>query len=67
MDFIEAIEKTLDRKADMNMLPMQPGDVPATWADVNELVFDFGYAPSVSVQEGIQRFIQWYKTFYEVS
>jgi UDP-glucuronate 4-epimerase len=66
MDFIEAIEKTLGRKADKNMLPMQPGDVPATWADVDDLVADLGYAPSVSVEEGVSKFIQWYRDYYGV-
>jgi UDP-glucuronate 4-epimerase len=62
--FIEAIEKALGKKAERNLLPMQPGDVPATWADVDDLVKDFGYAPTVKVEEGVQRFVKWYREFY---
>jgi UDP-glucuronate 4-epimerase len=43
---------------------MQPGDVPATWADVEDLVRDFGYAPTVRVEEGVERFVKWYREFY---
>jgi UDP-glucuronate 4-epimerase len=66
MDFIEAIEKSLGKKALKNFMPMQPGDVPATWADVNDLVRDLGYAPSVDVREGVHRFVKWYKDYYHV-
>ena len=64
MDFIEAIEKNLGKKAKKNYLPMQPGDVPATFADVSDLIEDIQYSPSTSIQEGIQNFIKWYKEFY---
>ncbi len=64
LDFIESIEKSLGKKAQKNLLPMQPGDVVATWANVDDLVADFGYAPSVSVQEGIDRFVKWYLEFH---
>jgi UDP-glucuronate 4-epimerase len=64
MAFVEAIEKALGKKAEKNMLPMQPGDVPATWADVEDLVRDFGYAPTVRVEEGVERFVKWYREFY---
>lgn len=64
LDFIEAIEKALGRKAKKNMLPLQPGDVPATWADVRNLAEDLNYKPSTPIQEGINRFIAWYKDFY---
>jgi UDP-glucuronate 4-epimerase len=64
MAFIEAIEKALGKKAEKNFLPMQPGDVPATWADVDDLVKDFGYAPTVKVGEGVERFVKWYREFY---
>ena len=64
MEFIDAIEKALGRNAKKNFLPMQPGDVPATWADVNDLVKDFGYAPSITIQEGVIRFVKWYKDFF---
>jgi UDP-glucuronate 4-epimerase len=55
MEFIEAIEKALGKKAKKNFLAMQPGDVPATWADVNDLVEDFGYKPAVTVEEGVKK------------
>ena len=64
MEFIEEIEKALGKTAKKNFLPMQPGDVPATWADVDDLVKDFGYKPSVTVHEGINRFVKWYMDFF---
>ncbi|MBU4426650.1 MAG: NAD-dependent epimerase/dehydratase family protein, partial [Proteobacteria bacterium] len=64
MEFIEAIEKALGRNATKIFLPMQPGDVPATWADVDDLVKDFGYAPSITIQEGVDRFVKWYMDFF---
>jgi len=67
MDFIEAIEKKLGKKAKKNMLPLQPGDVPSTYADVKDLVEDLGYKPSTSIQEGINNFIDWYLDFFKVS
>ncbi len=67
MDFIESIEKALGKKAKKNLLPMQPGDVLATWASVEDLVTDFGYAPRTNVQEGIDRFVKWYLEFYAVA
>lgn len=66
MDFIEAIEESLGRKAVKNMLPLQPGDVPATWADVSGLAEDFNYRPYTPVKKGIEQFIQWYREFYKV-
>jgi UDP-glucuronate 4-epimerase len=65
-DFIEAIEKSLGKTAVKNMLPLQPGDVPATWADVSDLESDLGYKPGTSIQEGVDRFIQWYREFYAI-
>lgn len=67
MAFIEAIEQALGKTAQKNMLPIQPGDVPATWADVTDLVEDLGYQPATSIQEGVSRFIAWYKDFYRIS
>lgn len=67
MDFIEAIEKTLGKKAKKNMLPIQPGDVPATWAEVSDLIEDLNYQPNTPIQEGVERFITWYKEFYKCS
>ncbi len=66
MDFIEAIEKSLGKKAVKNMLPIQPGDVPATYADVDDLVNDVRFKPSTSIQKGIDNFINWYKDYYKV-
>ena len=65
MDFIDAIEKSTGKKAKRNFLPMQPGDVPATWADVNDLARDMGYAPGVDVREGVQKFVKWYREYYK--
>jgi len=64
MDFIEAIEETLGKKAKKNLLPMQPGDVEATWADTTDLEKDLGYKPKVDVNEGIKKFVEWYREFY---
>jgi len=66
MDFIGALEEMLGKKARMNLLPLQPGDVPATWAEGTDLAEDLGYKPDTPVKEGIQRFIAWYKKFYAV-
>ncbi len=64
LDYIAAIETHLGRKARLNLLPLQPGDVPDTFADVEDLVNDIGYRPSMSVQEGIGRFVHWYREYY---
>jgi len=64
LDFIEAIEKALGRKAVKNLLPMQPGDVRATWADTSDLLRDFGYAPATDIRTGIERFVKWYLEYY---
>ncbi len=66
LDYIGAIEKALGKKANKNMLPLQPGDVPATYADVDDLVNDVGFKPSTSVEEGVQRFVDWYRDYYKV-
>ncbi|BCD60723.1 MULTISPECIES: NAD-dependent epimerase [unclassified Nitratiruptor] len=66
MDFIEAIEKTLGKKAKKNLLPIQPGDVPATWADTYALEHDLGYKPSTPIEEGVKKFIEWYRNFYGI-
>jgi len=65
MDFIEAIENRLGKKIEKNMMPIQPGDVPATYADVSDLVEDLGYKPSTPIQEGINKFIDWYLEFFK--
>lgn len=64
LDYISAIEVSLGRKAEMNLLPLQPGDVVDTFADVESLTKDVGYRPSVPVKEGIERFIRWYREYY---
>lgn len=66
MDFIEAIEKSLGTKAEKNMMPMQPGDVTRTWADVDDLITDYNYSPNTPVAEGIQSFVDWYKEYYDL-
>ena len=65
MDFINALEQTLGRKAEKNLLPMQPGDVPSTYADVEDLVRDFDYKPQTPVEDGIRKFVDWYRDFFQ--
>ena len=62
--YIEVIEDALGRKATKNLLPLQPGDVPDTFADVDELVRDTGYQPSTPIEVGVARFVAWYREFY---
>jgi len=64
--FIEVIEECLGLKAEKNLLPLQPGDVPATFADVDDLVNDVGFKPSTSIEDGIAQFVEWYKAYYKV-
>lgn len=64
MEFIEAIEENLGQKAEKNFLPLQPGDVPATYADISDLTRDTGYMPKTDVKEGIKNFVEWYRNFY---
>jgi UDP-glucuronate 4-epimerase len=64
MRYIEVIEAELGRKAIKNMLPMQPGDVPDTFADVEDLVRDVGYKPATPVEVGVKRFVEWYRGYY---
>ena len=66
MDFIEAIENALGKKIQKNMMPLQAGDVPATYANVDDLVRDLDYKPSTSVQKGIDNFVAWYREFIKV-
>jgi UDP-glucuronate 4-epimerase len=66
MDFITAIENKLGKKIEKNFLPLQAGDVPATYADVSDLVEDLGYKPDTPIQEGIDKFIDWYREFYSL-
>ena len=66
LDYIQTIEKAVGKKAEMNLLPLQPGDVPDTYADVEALMKDVGYSPSTPISVGIDRFIKWYREFYAV-
>jgi len=65
-DYIKAIENSLGIKADKELLPIQPGDVPDTYADVADLVRDFDYKPSITINQGVAKFIEWYKNYYNV-
>ncbi len=65
MDFIAAIETALGREAEKNFLPMQPGDVLETYADVTDLATDVAFSPSTPIKEGVQRFVDWYRAYYE--
>jgi UDP-glucuronate 4-epimerase len=64
MRYIEVLEECLGRKAQKNLLPLQPGDVPDTWADVEDLVRDVGYRPETSIEEGVRNFVDWYLLHY---
>jgi UDP-glucuronate 4-epimerase len=66
LHLIETLEKALGRKAEKNLLPIQPGDVPATFADVDDLVRDVGFKPATLIEEGVGRFVEWYRGFYRV-
>ena len=66
IDFIEVVERVLEKKAIRNYLPMQTGDVPATWADASLLETLIGSRPQTSVQDGIKSFIEWYRAYYDV-
>ena len=65
MDYIDALEKALGKKAIINFLPLQPGDVPDTYANVDNLKEKFNYKPSTSVVDGVSNFVKWYKDYYQ--
>ena len=65
MDYIGAIEDCLGKKAEKNLLPLQAGDVPNTWADTEALVNDIGYQPSTPIEVGVRNFVEWYLEFYK--
>lgn len=67
LDFIQAIEQSTGLKATLEMLPMQAGDVNQTWADVSDLMENHGYQPNFPVAEGVQNFVDWYKSFYQIN
>lgn len=66
MDYIAALEKALGEKAEMDMLPLQPGDVPDTYADVSDLVEQFDYKPTTPVEQGIANFVAWYRNYFNL-
>tara|TARA_B100000787_G_scaffold38142_1_gene26986 strand:- start:6590 stop:7597 length:1008 start_codon:yes stop_codon:yes gene_type:complete len=66
MDYIDALEKALGKKAKINFLPLQPGDVPDTYASTDNLKKKFNYQPSTSVIDGISQFVKWYKNYYQI-
>ncbi len=64
MDFIDVIEKKLGKKAQKKMLPMQPGDVERTWANVDDLVRDYDYQPNTPIKKGVEQFVNWFRYYY---
>jgi UDP-glucuronate 4-epimerase len=66
MRYIEVLEECLGREAEKSFLPLQLGDVPDTWADVEDLVADTGYRPGTPIEVGVQRFVDWYLEYYKV-
>jgi UDP-glucuronate 4-epimerase len=65
MRYIEVIEECLGRKAQKNLLPLQLGDVPDTFADIDDLVKDVGYRPTTPVEVGVRRFVEWFCDYYD--
>ncbi|MFP4279846.1 MAG: NAD-dependent epimerase [Halochromatium sp.] len=65
MHYIETLEQCLGQTAEKELLPLQPGDVPDTYADVSDLVDELGYRPATSVEDGIRRFVDWYRDYYQ--
>lgn len=64
MRYIGLLEEALGKEAQKNLLPLQPGDVPDTYADVSSLVAITGYRPDTPVEEGVKRFVDWYRSYY---
>jgi len=67
MDYIHLIEDKIGRKAEINFLPLQPGDVPKTYANIDDLERDINYRPETSIVKGIANFVDWYKDYYKVA
>ena len=67
MRFIEALEGALGKEAKKEYLPMQPGDVYQTYADVDDLIRDFGFKPETTIEEGLRRFAEWYRAYYGIT
>ena len=66
INYIDVLEKCLGKKAEKNLLPLQPGDVPDTFADVEDLIQDTGYKPTTTIDEGIKKFVEWYLEYHEI-
>ncbi len=66
MRYIEVLEDSLGVEAQKNMLPMQPGDVKDTYADVSNLIADVGYKPDTSIDVGVKRFVEWYRNYFKI-
>ena len=66
LEFINILERQLGKKAKMNLLPLQPGDVPKTYADIDDLMRDVGFKPVTSIEDGIRQFVKWYREYYKV-
>jgi UDP-glucuronate 4-epimerase len=66
LHFIEVLEQALGKQAEKTLMPLQPGDVPATYADIDDLARDVGFSPATPIEEGIPRFVKWYREFYRV-
>lgn len=66
LHFIEVLEKALGKKAEKRLMPLQPGDVPATYADIDDLTNDVGFKPTTPIEVGIPRFVKWYREFYRI-
>jgi UDP-glucuronate 4-epimerase len=64
LDFIRALETAIGKEAKLNLLPPQPGDVPSTWADIDDLSRDIGFRPQTPLDEGIRRFVDWFREYY---
>jgi UDP-glucuronate 4-epimerase len=64
--YIEILEDCIGRKAEKNLLPLQPGDVPDTYADVQAMIDDFGYRPDTPIEVGVARFVDWYREYFDV-
>ena len=67
MRYIEVLEKYLGKTAEKNFMPIQPGDVPATYANVDDLIRDVGFKPNTPIEEGIKRFVAWYREYYRIT
>jgi UDP-glucuronate 4-epimerase len=65
--FVEVLEQAIGKKAEIEFAPMQPGDVASTYADIDSTQRDFGFEPTTSIEEGLPRFVQWYREYYKVS